>query len=79
MVLIGCLAGGVPRVLSLLGAAYLPLFTEPLAYFLQPLFPLCLAFAVLKENFSEIGRAFQHLLVYSVVSAGALKRVKEDQ
>ncbi|MFQ5929467.1 MAG: AAA family ATPase [Acidobacteriota bacterium] len=70
VVLIGCLAGGVPRILSLLGAAYLPLFTEPLAYFLQPLFPLCLAFAVLKENFSEIGRAFQHLLVYSVVSAG---------
>ena len=72
VILIGCLAGGVPRILSLFGSAQLPPVMGQLTYFLLPLFPLSLVFAVLKENFSDIRRVSQHLLVYSLVSAGVL-------
>lgn len=70
VILIGCLAGWIPYVVTLFGAPSEN--WESVAYFLRPLFPACLVFAVLRENFYEIGRAFQRVLVYSLVSAGAI-------
>ncbi len=70
VILIGCLAGWVPYVVSLLGSPSEN--WERVAYFLRPLFPICLVFAVVRENFYEIGRVFQRVLVYSLVSAGAI-------
>ena len=72
VIFIGCLAGSVPYVLSLIGEPYLPLGLEQLAYFLLPLFPVSLVFAVLQENFFEIGRGLQRVLVYSLVAAGGV-------
>ncbi len=70
VILIGCLAGWIPYVVSLLGVPSES--WASVASFLRPLFPLCLVFAVLHENFYEIGRVFQRGLVYSLVSAGAI-------
>ncbi|MDA2934780.1 ATP-binding protein [Acidobacteria bacterium AH-259-D05] len=72
VIFIGCLAGSVPYVLSLIGEPYLPLILEQLAYFLLPLFPASLVLAVLQENFFEIGRGLQRFLVYSLVGAGGV-------
>ena len=75
VILIGCLAGGVPYVLLLAGRTFVQgerSFWEYLAYFLVPLFPLTLVFAVLRENFYDVGRVFQKILVYSLVLAGAI-------
>jgi len=72
VIFIGCLAGSVPFVLSLIGEPYLPLILEQLAYFLLPLFPASLVFAVLQENFFEVGRGLQRFLVYSLVGAGGV-------
>jgi hypothetical protein len=72
VIFIGCLAGSVPYVLSLIGEPYLLLMLEQLAYFLLPLFPASLVFAVLQENFFEIGRGLQRVLVYSLVGAGGV-------
>ena len=72
VIFIGCLAGSVPYVLSLIGEPYLPLILMQLAYFLLPLFPASLVFAVLQENFFEIGRGLQRFLVYSLVGAGGV-------
>jgi hypothetical protein len=70
VILIGCLAGLVPFFLSSLAARSSD--WRSLAFFLLPLFPASLVFAVLRENFYEIGRTFQRILVYTLVSAGAL-------
>ena len=75
VIFIGCLAGSVPYVLSLIGEPYLPLILEQLAYFLLPLFPASLVFAVLQEDFFEIGRGLQRFLVYSLVGAGGVTGV----
>ena len=75
VIFIGCLAGSVPYVLSLIGEPYLPLILEQLAYFLLPLFPASLVFAVLQEDFFEIGRGLQLFLVYSLVGAGGVTGV----
>jgi len=72
VIFIGCLAGSVPYILSLIGERYLPLILQQLAYFLLPLFPASLVFAVLQENFFEIGRGLQRVLVYSLVGAGGV-------
>ena len=71
VVLIGCLAGGIPWILSLVSPS-VPALMGYLAYFLLPLFPISLVFAVAKENFSMISIGFQNLLIYSLVSAGTL-------
>jgi hypothetical protein len=71
LVLIGSLAGAVPRILTYLAAGQLPSFADYIShFFLLPLFPVCLVFAVVKENLSEVSRAFQKVLVYSMVIAG---------
>ena len=71
VVLIGCLAGGIPWILSLVSPS-VPTLMGYLAYFLLPLFPISLVFAVVKENYSVISKGFQNLLIYSLVSAGTL-------
>ena len=75
VILIGCLAGGVPYVLVHAGRTIMQgetSFWEYLAYFLVPLFPLALVFAVLRENFYDVGRMFQRILICSLVLAGAI-------
>ena len=75
VILIGCLAGGVPCILVFAWRTLLQGATsnwEYLAYFLVPLFPFALVFAVLRENFYDVGRVFQKILVYSLVLAGAI-------
>jgi hypothetical protein len=71
VILIGCLAGLVPFFLSMI-ARTPSLHWQTLAFFLLPLFPASLVFAVMRENFYEIGHTFQLILVYSLVSAGAV-------
>jgi hypothetical protein len=70
LVLVGCLAGAVPRILSWLAADYLPFLAGQVSEALLTLFPVCLVVAVLKEDLSEAGKLFQRFLVYSLVGAG---------
>lgn len=72
VVLIGCLAGGLPRLVSAAGSTQLPAYLLDLADFLLPLFPLSLAVAILKESFFEIGLGFQRILVYSLAGTGTV-------
>ena len=72
LVLGGCLAGGLPRLLSILAGEYSPPFAEETTRFLLPIFPLCLSIAVLKENLSQLPRTIHTLLVALLVLAGVL-------
>ena len=72
VVLIGGLAGGLPRLIAAVGSAQLPPYLLDLADILLPLFPLSLAVAVLKEGFFEIGLGFQRVLVYSLAGTGTV-------
>ncbi|MEE8584906.1 MAG: hypothetical protein V3T83_08645 [Acidobacteriota bacterium] len=72
VVLIGGLAGGLPRLIAAVGSAQLPPYLLDLADILLPLFPLSLAVAVLKESFFEIGLGFQRVLVYSLAGTGTV-------
>lgn len=75
VILIGCLAGGAPYVLVLAARTFGlggPSFWEYLAYFLVPLFPLSLVFAVLHGNFYNLGHAIERSLLFSLVAAGAI-------
>lgn len=72
VVLIGCLAGGLPFTVSVMGKDLLPYSLHQLSYSLLPLLPLSLVFAVLKENFSEIGRGWHRLLVWSLAASAML-------
>ena len=76
LVLIGCFAGAVPRILVYFATDPVPLFADYITHFLLfPLFPVCLVFAVLKENLSEVSTAFQKALVCSMVIAGLVSGV----
>jgi AAA+ ATPase superfamily predicted ATPase len=72
VVLIGCLTGALPETFSLLSAGQMPLPLQKLADCLFSLFPLALIFAVLKENFSELGRRMQRVLATALAGAGVV-------
>ncbi len=69
VVLIGCLTGALPETLVLLTGGDMPLPLPQLAFFMFPLFPLSLVAAVVKENFSELGRRSRGILVYGLAGA----------
>lgn len=69
VIVVGCLAGGVPVILAkLTDLARL----ADLALLLLPLFPVSLVLAVLKEDFAEPGPAVQKALRISMVTAGGV-------
>jgi len=69
VMLIGCLAGGLPIILaSVAGLSEL----ADLARLLLPLFPLSLALAVLREDFAEPAPIVQKVLWISMVAAGGV-------
>ncbi|HSR66718.1 MAG TPA: AAA family ATPase [Acidobacteriota bacterium] len=70
VLLIGCLAGALPRLLTAWGSLSLPDVLERLSEVTLLLFPYALVLAVLRENFSEIGRGFRRLLVWTMVGGG---------
>ncbi len=69
VMLIGCLAGGLPVILAIFAGLK---DLEYLAQLLLPLFPLSIAVAVLKEDFAEPGPVVQNALRISMVVAGGV-------
>jgi hypothetical protein len=70
IILVGCLAGASPRLLAVVGGEGIIPYTAQFTAVLLPLFPVCLAVSVLKDDLSQIGKGFRVLLVLSVVIAG---------
>ncbi len=69
VMLIGCLAGGLPSILAIFAGLK---ELEYLAQLLLPLFPLSLGVAVLKEDFAEPGPIVQKALRISMIVAGGV-------
>ena len=69
VMLIGCLAGGLPSILAIFAGLK---ELEYLAQLLLPLFPLSLGVAVLKEDFAEPGPIVQKALRVSMIVAGGV-------
>ncbi len=70
IVLIGYLTGALPETFVIVSAGEMPLTLQEVAFGLLPLFPLALIIAVLKEDFSEMGKRVQRVLAFAVAGAG---------
>lgn len=72
VILIGCLAGALPRLLAFLGSPQIPIVLQEGADVLLTIFPAALLIAVLKENFSDVSPAFRRLLILSLAGTGVV-------
>ena len=69
LVLIGCVAGVIPRLLFLLAREQLPVAANQFSLILLPLFPLGLLMASQQQSVQEIRPAFQRLFSWAVTGS----------